>query len=340
MEALVSKFTPIIYLHPEEKHYPVDINWLLRNSTLKDFNDNTVIKSPTQRDLYNIAQKYNFQTRKDGDVVLGFEPSTYRGQTPVSDVPIYALYREKNDKIYITYIILSAYNGTYNIAGLAEVGEHPGDIEHITVEASKDGTLLRVFFSAHEIKDGRWVKAEEIEKENDKIVAYNAVNGHGLYPYEGTAFRFGGAANDILIKGEKWEPITSIIYPKDDPRFNIDTMGWTVYNSRFGGPIDKPNTDGITGLPDKAWIIDINNPDETFYSPPSILVEKVETTYSIFSFIVKISALYLAIYFIIKIFNKPPLSLGMREHLMIILIIVLAIPTFKHIFSTILKKYA
>lgn len=340
MEALVSKFTPIIYLHPEEKYYPVDINWLLKNSTLKDFNDSATIKSPTQRDLYNVAQKYNFQTRKDGDVVLGFEPSTYRGQTPVSDVPIYALVREKNDKVYITYVILFAYNGAYNIAGLADVGEHPGDMEHITIEASKDGTLLRGFFSAHGIKDGRWVNAEEIQKENGKIVAYNAVNGHGLYPYEGTAIRFGGAANDILIKGEKWEPIASIIYPKDDPRFNIDTMGWSVYNSRFGGPIDKPNTDGVTGLPDKGWIQNIDNPDETFYKPPSILVKKTETTYSILSFILKISVLYLAIYFIIKIFNKTPLSLGLKKHIIIIAIIAVLIPTLKHIISTILKKYA
>ena len=340
MESLVAKFTPIIYMHPEEKYYPVDINWLLKSSTLKNFNDNTTIKSPTQRDLYNIAQKYNFQARKDGDVVLSFDPLSYRGQSPVSDVPIYALVREKNDKIYITYIILFAYNGTYNIAGLAEVGEHPGDMEHITVEASKDGTLLRAFFSAHGVKDGRWVKAEEIEKENGKIVGYNAVNGHGLYPYEGTAFRFGGAANDILIKGEKWEPVSSIIYPKEDPRFNIDTMGWSVYNSRFGGSLDKPNTDGITGLPDKDWIEDIDNPDETFYKPPSILVEKVETTYSIFSFILKISALYLVMYFIIKKFNNTPLTLGTRDHIMIIAMIAIVIPTFKNIFENILKKYA
>lgn len=339
MDSLIRKFTPIIYLHPEEKYYPVDINWLLKSSTLKDFNDNTVIKSPTQRDLYNIAQKYNFQARKDGDVVLSFDPLSYRGQSPVSDVPIYALVREKNDKVYITYIILFAYNGTYNIAGLAEVGEHPGDMEHITVEASKDGTLLRAFFSAHGVKDGRWVKAEEIEKENGKIVGYNAVNGHGLYPYAGTAFRFGGAANDILIKGEKWEPNVSMIYPKEDPRFNIDTMGWSVYNSRFGGSLDKPNTDGITGLPDKGWIENIDNPDETFYKPPSILVKKVETTYSIFSYIIRIFALYLGIYILMKIVHKGTLNLTIKDHITIVAIIIIIVPSFKKVVSSILEKY-
>jgi hypothetical protein len=339
MESLVTKFSPIIYLHPQELFYPVDIDWLLKYSTLKDFNDKTTIKSPKQRDLYNIAKKYNFQARKDGDVVLGFPEEINKGQTPVNDVPIYALVREMNNKVYITYIILFAYNGTYNIAGLAEVGEHPGDMEHITVEATKDGTLLRAFFSAHGIKDGRWVNAEEIEKENGKIVAYNAVNGHGLYPYEGIAFRFGGAANDTLVKGDRWEPVPKIIYSKDNPKFNIDTMGWTVYNSRFGGSLDKPNTDGITGLPDKGWIENIDNPDETFYKPPPIFVENTENTYLAIKSFLKLIGLYLGIYILIKIFHKGSLSLTIKEHILVILAILIIRETFKKTVTSILKKY-
>lgn len=339
MDNLVTKFTPIIYLHPEEKYYPVDVDWLLKNSELVDFNDNTRKQSPSQRDLYNIAEKYNFGPRKDGDVVLGFNPHIYRGQSPLSDVPIYALVREMNDKIYINYIIVFAYNGTYNIAGLAELGEHPGDIEHITVETTKDGKLLRVFFSAHGTKDGRWVNAEDVESENGKIVAYNAVNGHGLYPHEGTAFRFGGAANDILIKGERWEPIAKQIYFRDNSNFNIDTMGWTVYNSRFGGSLDKPNTEGITGLPDKGWIINIDNPDITFYNPPHILVGKLDKTYSIASYILRILGNYLGIYIIMMVVHRGSLNLTMKEHLIIISVIAILIPTFKNIVKSILEKY-
>jgi hypothetical protein len=339
MESLVSKFSPIIYLHPEELFYPVDIDWLLKYSTLKDFNDNTIIKSPKQRDLYDIAKKYNFQARKDGDVVLNFSQDSYKGQTPVSDVPVYALVREMNDKVYITYIILFAYNGSYNIAGLADVGEHPGDMEHITVEASKDGTLLRVFFSAHGVKDGRWVKAEDVETENGKIVGYNAVNGHGLYPSEGIAFRFGGAANDTLVKGNKWEPVSKIIYLKDNPKFNIDTMGWTVYNSRFGGSLDKPNTEGITGLPDKGWIENIDNIDETFYKPPPIFAGKKENVYLSISSVLKIIGLYLGIYILIKIFHNKTLSLTIKEHILVILAILIIRSIFKKSFTTILNKY-
>ncbi len=339
MDNLVTKFTPIIYLHPDEKYYPVDVDWLLKNSELVDFNDNTRIKSPSQRDLYSIASKYGFGPRKDGDVVLGFDPLVYRGQSPLSDVPIYALVREMNDKVYINYIIVFAYNGTYNIAGIAELGEHPGDIEHITVEATRDGKLLRVFFSAHGTKDGRWVNAEDVEFENEKIVAYNAVNGHGLYPHEGTAFRFGGAANDILIKGERWEPIAKQIYFRDNPKFNIDTMGWTVYNSRFGGSLDKPNTEGITGLPDKGWIINIDNPDSTFYNPPHILVGTLDKSYSITSYIIKILALYLGIYIMMKIVHKGPLTLTIKEHLIAVSIIAILVPTFRKAVKSILEKY-
>jgi hypothetical protein len=51
-------------------------------------------------------------------------------------------------------------------------------------------------------------------------------------------------------------------------------MGWTVFNSRFGGRQDKPNTDGIMGLADKPWFTYGTNTDEKYYNPPSIVEAK------------------------------------------------------------------
>ena len=51
-------------------------------------------------------------------------------------------------------------------------------------------------------------------------------------------------------------------------------MGWTVFNSRFGGKQDKPNTDGIMGLADKPWFTYGTNTDEKYYNPPSIIEAK------------------------------------------------------------------
>lgn len=328
MEELIKKYSPIVYINSEEKYYPCSIEWMLKNSTLVDFNTNTKIKNPSQRDLYNIAQKYDFQRRGDGDIVLSFEEETYRGQSPLSDVPIYAYSWTKDDKIYLTYIILFTYNGSYDIAGLASLGEHPGDIESVTVECNRDGKINRVFFGAHGTKDGRWVDSSLVETENDHVVCFMAYSGHGLYYKPGQVFRFGGFANDNTDRGVKWFPRISMIYKKDDPNFNIDTMGWTVYNSRIGGSQDKPNTDGIMGLADKAWYQYGTNTDVNYYKPPPIIKEgKPISTYNIIVEFLKIALIYGSIlvlrYILGKyVFNKYLSSDSAKDTILQYLIIV------------------
>ena len=169
---LLKKFSPVIYFHSDEKYFPVNIDFLLKNSTLKNFSDNTTITSPSQLDLYTLAEKNNFKPMSDGNIVLSINPLIKYGQNPISDVPIYAIHRTKNDKIYLTYILLLAHNGPYNILNVTEVGSHPGDLEHITVELDKDEKLSRVFYSAHGETDGRIVNAKDVPMENGKIVAF------------------------------------------------------------------------------------------------------------------------------------------------------------------------
>ncbi len=59
------QYSPIIYIHSEERYFPCSINWLLNYSTLIDFNDNTRISKPTHKDIFEIAKKYNFERRGD-----------------------------------------------------------------------------------------------------------------------------------------------------------------------------------------------------------------------------------------------------------------------------------
>ena len=335
MEQLIKKYSPIVYINSEEKYLPCSIDWMLKYSTLVDFNTNTKVKSPSQKDLYDIAKKYDFQRRGDGDVVLSFETDVYKGQTPLSDVPVYAFSRETEDKIYITYMILLAYNGSYDIAGLAELGEHPGDLESMTIECSKDGKLKRVFFGAHGYKDGRWVDVSLVELENDHIVCYMAFSGHGLYYKPGQVFRFGGFANDEVNRGIRWTPNVSTIYYRDDPKFNIDTMGWTTFNSRIGGGQDKPNTDGIMGLPDKPWFVNGTNPDEAYYNPPPI-VSSVKT-YSAFIEFLKLGVIYVTILlvrFIMEkyVFNKYLSSGSIKEYILQNIIILVILLILYHLF--------
>ena len=305
ISSLINKYTPVIWVHPDEQYFPCSIDWLIQHSTLVDFNDNTLLTPVTQRDLYNIAKKYGFGRRADGDVVLSFNHQLYKGQTPLDSVPCYAISRIRGDKLYITYIFLYAYNGEYWIVGIAPAGMHPGDVEHMTAEIDIDsGALLRMFYGSHGTVDGTWVNAKDIEFLYDHPVAYQALHGHGMYPKNGTVFRSAGFTNDHLGDGFLWSPKAIEFVDMTDPRFDIDTMGWTVYNSRIGGYPDKPNTEGITGLPDKSWMHDIDNPDPAAYKPQSIY----SPTSSRYGYVAKMignfALIYVTVYMVLKLVSK------------------------------------
>ena len=337
--ALINKYTPVLYFHPDEKYFPCSSEWLMKNSTLIDFNDSPpkTYDVVTNQVMYDISKKYNFQRKGDGELILSFDNSLYKGEIPIRNVPIYTLFRETPNKIFITYIILYAYNGEYDILGLIQGGMHPGDIEHITVELNKSGELQRVFYSAHGTKDGRWVNKEDIEMENDKIVCYVALTGHGLYPKEGVIFRLFGVANDHTMKGQRWQPKPFQIFRFDDPNFKPDTMGFFAYNGRIGGLMEKGNTDGITGLPDKSWFHQIDNPNPEDYKPPTILSPTIGGILIGAKDIVVFAIGYAIVYNILKFISKGQPTY--KTHFLTIFITLTTFAIIKIVLRSIIKKY-
>jgi hypothetical protein len=285
------------------------MNWIMENSTLVDHNKNTNIKPVTNIDLYNKGSEYNFEQHKDGDIILSFSNNLNGGQRPLKNVPIYALVRPQGEKIYITYIVVFPYNGEYNILNLIKVGNHPIDIEHLTVELNNNGTeILRVFFGFHGSRDGMWVSKNNLQYKDEKFICYIALNGHGLYPIQGINFRLGGLANDQMDKGYEWIPQVEII-SYDPEIFDKETMGWIYYNGRLGGTIEKGNTTGITSLLDKGWIQNIDNPDESYYDKPNIM--KI-STYKYTTIIINI-VFFILLYFIIFLLLKGITKLINRD---------------------------
>jgi hypothetical protein len=219
-------------------------------------------------------------------------------------------------------------------------------MEHITLECSKSGTLERIFYSAHGTKDGRWVPAQDVDFENGHPVCFNAYSGHGLYPKAGQAFRFGGFANDYMDRGTRWAPKTELILDRNDPNFNVNTMGWTTYNGRFGGSMDKPNTEGITGLPDKAWFTNIDNTIETFYNPPRLIDEKYNKKIGVLSRFKNFAIIYtviMIISFLVKKFifkgEKQGAMKALMRHLTVILIITVLYYMYLDFGKKLLLKY-
>lgn len=302
---LVQKYTPRFYFHTEEKYFPSNVDWLFQHSTLTD----SGVQVPTDAEsVYNLAQKYNFYCVNN--VMLDFTDDLLTGQNP-REVAIYCRVRETDTKIILTYIIFFPFNGNYTILrGLNYYGHHKGDIEHITVEVKKsDGSLIRVFFGAHGDADGRWVAAKDIKYEDGRILAFIALDGHGIYPNDGVYFRFFGLANDITNRGVKWDPTAIPFFDRTDSRFDKNTMWWSVYCGKIGGP------DGISNLGTRGWFI---NADPENTNPPPGLSSLAYNVFLVFVYIIVIILVYIVVNLLFRVshyLSGDPVSYCAKSYL-------------------------
>jgi hypothetical protein len=231
LKNILTKYKPIIYFHEEEKYFPCNADYFVKNSFLIK-NNKIIDYNLNQSKLYNIkSDKNTFIQPFNDDIKYGF---VYNYQ----DAPLYYYIREDIDKIYIYFFLFYGYNGSYNILNILNLGEHYNDIEHFTYEINKiNGNLERIFFSAHGSNEGIWKDLKQIDydKETERPIIYVAKYGHGFYPKDGCFFRMFGFANDLTGKGYKYSDYDYIKISKStDPDFNPEIYGWFYSNIRFG----------------------------------------------------------------------------------------------------------
>lgn len=114
----------------------------------------------------------------------------------------------------LNYMFFFAYSGPYVMLG-KEKGAHDGDWEHVTVRCCPDsGELIAAYYSAHRHGDGTWVPAERVPLDNDtgRVLAFCALNGHGMYPKPRCNLRVFGLANDRTSSvGRRWSSRRCIV---------------------------------------------------------------------------------------------------------------------------------
>ncbi|OIW11701.1 hypothetical protein TanjilG_12220 [Lupinus angustifolius] len=195
IEALVKAYSPIMYLHPNEKYQSSSVNWYFTNGALlykKGEESNPVPIDPTGSNLPQGGNndgaywldlpidKANKERVKKGDfkstqVYIHVKPMF--GGT-FTDLAMWVFYPFNGPAI--------AKFGLIDIP-LGKIGEHVGDWEHVTLRISNfDGGLKKVYFSQH--SSGQWVEASELEFQsgnNNKPATYSSLNGHAMYPKAG-----------------------------------------------------------------------------------------------------------------------------------------------------------
>jgi hypothetical protein len=249
---LLTKFCPIFYLHPTEIYKPSSIEYILENSELVS-NDFTILKNSPLSSLDLISSP--------SSSFIDISQKIIKGQS-LSVAPIYGKVKKLEEYTDLTYIAVFPYNGDFNILNIQKVGEHFGDIEHVTIRLNKNNEIDSIFYGAHRIRNGRWIKPCEAEYENGRIVVYIALHGHGMYYKPYLAFRFFGFANDYMDKGERWDPKIVQIYEITENEFDKETMGWAYYEGKIG-------YDGIRSLSDKEWFHE-GESTSLIYNPPDI----------------------------------------------------------------------
>lgn len=320
IEYILNKYKPIIYFHKDEKYFPCNADYFVKNSHL--IKNNKIIDNEMNQTKLSKIQAENdkiFIQPINDTIIYGFNYN-------YEDAPLYYFVRNDNikNKLFIYFFLFFAYNGSYNILNIANVGSHYNDVEHFTYQIDKNTDKLeRIFFSAHGSDEGIWKKYDEIEFElkdnNKRPVLYCAKNGHGFYYKPGCIFRIFGFANDLTNKGYKYSDYNYIKIDKpEDENFNPELYGWFYSNIRMG-------FDGTKDIYKRTYLLEENK--GSLYQkiiPVSVYDLSQNFTYLILS--------VLFMYFIEKYFN---IQNRLKKTIYIIFIFILIMIIFKYLKQTI-----
>lgn len=99
----------------------------------------------------------------------------------------------------IIYTAFFAWNGSISLLG--SQGEHPNDVETVTVRFARPDLTRPVRYCFQQHGGFAWYDASYVEHEGDRVVVYLARQSHECYPRPGRVQRIYGLADDICDDG-------------------------------------------------------------------------------------------------------------------------------------------
>jgi hypothetical protein len=200
----IKKYTPIVFLDREEKYRPISIEEYLTKASVY-VREKTVSGETENRLLKNVADMTSIENPVQNSYLFSREdwnhynypvlPRCYSASRVLSD---------GSKQLEFHYFF------PYNKGYLFGIGDHQADWEEVVLHYDSSNNLQFVFFSSHKWKDGYWLKPEECEFIDGRLVIYSARGSHGFYHKEATWIRFLGTANDHTSRG-------TLIFPEAFP---------------------------------------------------------------------------------------------------------------------------
>ncbi|KAL3155815.1 hypothetical protein ABBQ32_012827 [Trebouxia sp. C0010 RCD-2024] len=223
LQQVIAQYTPVLYLHEEERYLPCSVDWYIKRSQLwleepveHGAPRRTLLLDSGQVDAGKLLEVQ--QHHPHHQLRLEIEPLARPGmpQSELDEVPLYVVVKEVLNKeacveaVEINYLTFYAFNGPYTIGVFPlafEAGAHDGDWEHFTVRLDANAAnMVGCYFHAHRPQDGQWLPADAMPKtESGQPIAYVAKGAHGLYTSPGVHRRAWCAVNDHCgDKGPVW----------------------------------------------------------------------------------------------------------------------------------------
>lgn len=226
ISAILKRYQPIIYLHPDESYFPCTIDFYIENSQLIDPQK----KNKVLVDFHKLTQKkmVNEQNEIKYPLNLDIDSNYIYGELKyTNDIPFYASFQETPDEWIIQYIFFYAYNGPFTVCCF-EFGEHESDVEHITMHVSRHThQITKLFLAAHGYHDGQWIDLNKIKFQDKHPILYSALHSHATYGKEGTFYRICCCANDHTKESiHKWSPHNIILID--------ESTEWNQYKGYLG----------------------------------------------------------------------------------------------------------
>ncbi|XP_038694252.1 uncharacterized protein LOC119991838 isoform X1 [Tripterygium wilfordii] len=170
IKALMQTYSPLIYMHPDEKYLPSSVTWYFTNGALlyKKGEESSPVKiEPTGSNLPQGGSN-------DGTYWLDLpldkkaKESVKKGDLQSSQVYLHVKPMLGGTFTDIVIWVFYPFNGPgrakvkfFNVS-LGKIGQHIGDWEHLTLRVSNfNGELKSIYFSQH--SGGTWVDASQLE---------------------------------------------------------------------------------------------------------------------------------------------------------------------------------
>ena len=269
-QSLVETFMPYVFLHPDEKYFPVSVDWYLARVKLthkKQVVLDTVATTNLAHQVVGAETSYLLPDGTDRYLAANdfrlwvVDPSTYAGEPTGANgqvqVPMYAAVidncaMQSHD---LLYMFCYAYNGIvgYDPGGL---GYHEGDWEHVIVRVNQTmDTILGMFCQAHGSDDeytGWYLPPGQGDRtffwqdhDDQHPMVMSACESHASYTEPGEF--------DIGVHGWKGQDQTGFgaVWICPPELVSLNATDWLQYSGRWGAragmaanPPDAPAIQG------------------------------------------------------------------------------------------------